>query len=539
MVVFGGGICRDFWMIITEVIAVDQHRYFIARVMFLGASLVCFGCGGEPAPADNDDATSPPVILYGEDMQPEDMGAEVEPVEDMSQASDLSLEVDMPLDMPADGVDMSATADMADMPPLPGEDEVEVRVIAQGSEVFDDRTHPYTLLAITNARTRQVTYAQWVEPDGGHVQGGPVMVLTQPYAGIDWTGEEVDQRWAALGDGAHPDVDSPGEVPANPEHIVYNRLSVRAGVDGAMVYLLNGISALHVFGRFYAGGDVEDDVEDMANGMRYLATREDIDKDNIGVFGGSWGGFEAFYAAMRAPEEVTPEVGVAFFPVTDFEQEVRYLDAFSQVQSATQRDAYQTFFAPYVRRIFATTGGAPDAPGASYEGWNHAAVQQQLRTPFFIFHDDQDTLVPFTMSEDLIGNALVSHTWFLHPDPVSLESAGPSHGLTIANHDLSVNTLATVLLMSRLKDDGGTLLTLADSVAFEAMLSTLHAQNGRGQTLGNFPAMLADLASARVQIYDLQTNAFVAGPVFVSAAVNAVWGTSYTPEEIEGVLRAF
>ena len=507
-------------------------------LFFVSIATLLTACG-DPAPSGSSE-TTPEVILYDEDMASRDMGGQTTPLEDMnSEAPDAAPELDMREggEDQSPGLDMADMASAPDMPPLPSEDEVEVRVIAQGSEVFDDRTHPYTLLAITNARTGQVTYAQWVEPDGGHVQDGPVIVLTQPYAGIDWTGEEVDTRWATLGNGSHADVDSPG-APSTPENIAYSNANPRAGVDGAMVYLLNGISALHVFGRFYAGGDIEDDIEDMANGMRYLATREDIDKENIGVFGGSWGGFEAFYAAMHAPEEVTPDVGVAFYPLTDFEQEVRFVESFEQVQSVSQREAYRYFFAPYLRRIYATTGGPPDRMGASYASVSHEAVDTKLRTPFFVFHDDQDTLVPFSMSQDLVQNELISYTWFLHPEPVSLETASPSHGATIARHGLSVSTISTILLMSRLKDDGGTLLTLADSVAFEAMLSDLRDQNARGQTLGNFPAMLADLASARVQIFDLQTNVFVSGPVFVSARVNAVWNTNYTPENIEASLRA-
>ena len=50
------------------------------------------------------------------------------------------------------------------------------------------------LLRLTNAAGGD-TYAQWVPPPGA--QRAPVMVLAMPYEGIDWTGEAVDQCWAA------------------------------------------------------------------------------------------------------------------------------------------------------------------------------------------------------------------------------------------------------------------------------------------------------------------------------------------------------
>ncbi len=66
------------------------------------------------------------------------------------------------------------------------------------------------------------------------------------------------------------------------------------------MHLWNDASVLVVFGRFYAGGSVRDDVADMAAGMWLAAELPSTDRTRIGLWGGSWGGFEALFAAQQA-----------------------------------------------------------------------------------------------------------------------------------------------------------------------------------------------------------------------------------------------
>lgn len=148
--------------------------------------------------------------------------------------------------------------------------------------------HPVELLTLTFPG-RDTTYAQWMPVrllDGGVA---PALLLTKPYDGIAWPNDARDRRWAAQGAGLHPDVDGPG-AGTSPESIVYSPLTIEAQADEAAFYALHGISTLAVYGRFYAGGSIQNDVDDMVTGLEFLAREPGVDRSRIGIQGGSWGG---------------------------------------------------------------------------------------------------------------------------------------------------------------------------------------------------------------------------------------------------------
>ena len=58
------------------------------------------------------------------------------------------------------------------------------------------------------------------------------------------------------------------------------------------------------------------EVEDLADGINYLVAGHGVDRDRIGVYGGSYGGFVTFMAMFRRPELFA--AGAALRPVTDW-----------------------------------------------------------------------------------------------------------------------------------------------------------------------------------------------------------------------------
>lgn len=58
------------------------------------------------------------------------------------------------------------------------------------------------------------------------------------------------------------------------------------------------------------------EVEDLEDGVRYLAAQHDVDSDRVGVYGGSYGGFLTFMAMFKEPELFA--AGAALRPVTDW-----------------------------------------------------------------------------------------------------------------------------------------------------------------------------------------------------------------------------
>jgi dipeptidyl-peptidase-4 len=63
-------------------------------------------------------------------------------------------------------------------------------------------------------------------------------------------------------------------------------------------------------------GEVE--LADQLEGVKYLRSLEWVDADRIGILGGSFGGFMALNAMLRAPG--TFKAGIAFAPVTNWSE---------------------------------------------------------------------------------------------------------------------------------------------------------------------------------------------------------------------------
>lgn len=102
----------------------------------------------------------------------------------------------------------------------------------------------------------------------------------------------------------------------------------RLNYSGAMQYLINhGYAILCVNNRgssgygktFYAADDKRhgnEDLKDCIAGKQYLQSLDFVDKDKIGIYGGSYGGYMVMAALTFTPEEFA--VGVNYFGVTNW-----------------------------------------------------------------------------------------------------------------------------------------------------------------------------------------------------------------------------
>jgi dipeptidyl aminopeptidase/acylaminoacyl peptidase len=102
----------------------------------------------------------------------------------------------------------------------------------------------------------------------------------------------------------------------------------RLNYSGAMQYLINhGYAILCVNNRgssgygktFFAADDKRhgnEDLKDCIAGKQYLQSLDFIDKDKIGIYGGSYGGYMVMAALTFTPEEFA--VGVNYFGVTNW-----------------------------------------------------------------------------------------------------------------------------------------------------------------------------------------------------------------------------
>ncbi len=417
-----------------------------------------------------------------------------------------------------------------------GAPELTVTVLSTGEATLDGEVWPYQLLRLEEPG-KAASYAQWFPPKKPGTW--PVMVLTRPYDGIAWTGEAVDARWAARPNGLYLD-DSEPNFDGGAHYIAYSQSTPESIASESFLYLRHDFGVLAIFGRFYAGGDIQNDRDDMALGMRFLTVAEGVDRARIGIFGGSWGGFNALYAAVDAPAEVRPKVGVALYPLSDFEHQVSYLDAVvpSRVTDPVMRSHYETFFEPYSRRIFATTGGRPDAPGADYHRWTAAHLASKLEVPFLVIHEDRDALVPYEQTQSLVAaaGAWVSPLYVMHGAPADWNTSPLSHGPLVEAYVGALMPIYLGHLLTELGAPTQQLLVPYLQAHLRAYLQDVRDLKRQGLDMEGAAPRLRTLADARVVLVEVSVGRIVLGAELVAEEVNAVWGTPYTAATIRDAL---
>jgi dienelactone hydrolase len=360
------------------------------------------------------------------------------------------------------------------------------------------------------------------------------VVLTEPYLGIDWTGEALDARWAASQpqpDGMYLDVDGPAFDGTS--EITYQLKSPTDGATDAAIYLLDGFGVVEVYGRFYAGGSVRDDVADMAAGMWFAAEQPAIDKARIGVFGASWGGFEGLYAAQQADPRARPAAVAVGFPVSDFAMEVAH--------AATTPSPVREFFIPYLHRIYASTGGPATQAGTDYHGLGTADLCAGLPAATLVMHDEDDDLVPVGETRALAATCAVTPMYWDRATPPT--AGARTHGPITDEVGLpSWTTFGVAYLGLRiLAPDQQFLIVAYAKAAMLAQLATARAAQLAGRDVAFEAPRLLELCDPKLYLMAIETCTAAScptetGATVVAALVNQTWGTSLTAQTIAAQL---
>lgn len=407
-----------------------------------------------------------------------------------------------------------------------------------GYRIEPIETRPFTL----GTRSWTIHLVRILRPDGGHTYvewipadkpgPRPVVVVTAPYASTEWSGEAVDARWAgysALPDGSFLDRDGPGFE--GTAEIVYDRLTPEDVATQATPHLYNDLGALVVFGRYHAGGSVRDDVADMAAGMWFAAEQPEVDRARVGVWGGSWGGFEALYAAQGADPRARPRVVSALYPPSDFATWIPH--ALTRSGPALDR------LAPYVRRIYASTGGPPSAPGADYHGLHATDLCAGLPADTLVLHDDHDNLVPVSQTHDLVAACQVTPLYWPRQGPADPALVG--HG-PIGEGALPAAGLYSLAFVHRrlATADAQFVLEFYQPSSLVDHLSAVHAAQALGRDVSDVAPRLRELIDPLIFLSDLATCATGCvtepGTAVVARVVNQVWSTHYTAATITAAL---
>lgn len=395
----------------------------------------------------------------------------------------------------------------------------------------DGNSWRYELLRLSNT-DGGYAYAQWFPPSTNAAT--PVILAVEPYAGIEWTGEALDQRWARQGNGCVADVDGPNYQAGVSSTICYEKFTPeRVGINSEF-YLRNGFGVLTVFGRFYAGGSVWNDVQDTVAGLRFLGTQSNVDRARIGIFGTSWGGFETVYGAAYAPAGVVPAAGAAVAPLIDFEQFVNFLDTtLPTVTNATTLPLYKTFYDPYSRRLFATTRGRPNDTGADYSRLRAADLGSRLQTRLLIVHDRADTILPVAVSKTFVAaNPAQTHGfWYKQSDVIDYNANILTHGsIGAATVYPPVYSFSLAFIFTTIGNSQQSLLVPYGNADFDVFFRDIRNDQTNGRDVSWVVPRLRELCDARVNMFEPSSGAttpIMSGAQLLAVKINAVWATAF------------
>ncbi len=413
----------------------------------------------------------------------------------------------------------------------PAVSAVTAEVLASG--VFQNRYH-YDYLRLT-LPGKQPTYAIWFAPANASASASATakaaaVLLTDPYAGIDWTGEAFDVDTArSVGSPDFKmiqDVRGPYFDAADPVYVPYDFSTIDNATGFAEPYLMNGIGVIIVYERYYGGGSLQNDIDDTLAGLEFLGTQPTIDRARIGVWGSSYGGSVALYAAANASKSVTPAFGALSTPLVDFGQFVPYAEWLAKIHSDPAL-AYLRL-EPFRRRAQAAATAASDVP--DYSPYSTASLVSKLSTKFLFLHDTFDTIAPLLHANTLYFGTPGLHQVFIYPHQnMALDWANldVTHAPVKPGFDeASAILFSQAYLITRLTSSTTEVLLPRLPTLNLELFAYLRSQQELGFDANTFvlPRLL-ELCDARIQLVDY-ADGFAArepGRRFVARLLKTYW----------------
>jgi pimeloyl-ACP methyl ester carboxylesterase len=423
------------------------------------------------------------------------------------------------------------------------------------------RSYPYQYLKVAN-EIGDYSYSQYFPPKTTAScyttsAGCPVMVFALPYdlpwnknTQTAWSGDSKDSHFVqpcTTGECVYwaDDIYQPNYVGGPGSQIPYwektNQTNALDTLNDYYTYLVQGYAVMAVYGRFSAGRNIVQSVFDMRAGLGTLTNQTHIDLTRVGVEGTSWGGFEALYLAAYPPAGVTPRVGVAIAPVTDFQTlNTQAAVTTPAATSGTQQTSYATFYDKYLRRIHNWT----DANG--YGQFQASTVMPRVTQSFLIMQDDWDTLIPSQISKNALAYAPaagnVKSLFFPRRTAVNLQTGvvggfigctNPRAALSTIDHNIQIpgtilQLLADSFLEYSLLPAGRSYPVMYKYTDLQYVMSNWHAYQScvSYSSINQLSTELWYVADPRVSVYDLSdATKNMAGSTLVAQMLNSYWTT--------------
>lgn len=420
--------------------------------------------------------------------------------------------------------------------------EVKFVILSSGVTSIGGKSFTFDLLKISD-NIGTVAYAQWIYQN--NTEARPTILAMDPYTGISWTNEVIDLGWASYPN-AHlgyirEDINGPGFVSGQSKTINYILKTPEVNASQVAYYLLNNFNALILNGRFYAGGDLENEKAEVKAALNFLKNSNLVKSTSVGILGMSWGGFEALHGAVFGKDILSPKVGVAISPLSDFADQLKYIKSdipFLVVNSSVEQ-SYLDFFDAYLRRIFSSTK-TYDWNNDYLKKYNKTYLSDNMMTNFLIIHDDWDTLVPVRQTRNLIESNpnKFQGFYYQHKEGINYETFQRDHsqsseGMSFKGFDPFVQ----LYLKTNLMDFSEEKIIYYNNTDFTKSVVAFRKNQNDGLNISFLKNRFLDFCKPNVFFYDLDSGLRVTGPYLLSILTTA-WGWSKSENAVCSYLES-
>ncbi len=396
------------------------------------------------------------------------------------------------------------------------------------------------LLKVESNISTTPVYAQFVR---GCTSGKcPVVIISDPYSGISWSGESVDSQWCGRPNAStgykYADENGPlfsAGTSVGTLNFICKSPQEAANIGG--LFVLSDINILVVFGRFYSGRSLDDYVNEFVRVSESINQIPEIDTNRVAFFGASLGGFITLNATMRT--KTVLKALVAMSPLIDLDEQLKYIDSMPSRMTSNNEllIQFQKFFDPYQRRIYAFTGGTRPANNSNLlDDFKPGNFAPKLNIPTLLIEDEWDTLIPVEPAKQLaeMKTSLLSQIWFQHATSIDYNSFAIDHHQT-GEGMTSNNTypLYMLYLYDYLIPDTSAPNLYYDYNELTVAFSQFRQAQVRGQDIHWLRNLGLKFCRSGLTMIDLSTAGMTfSARTYMAGIVTNLWGVTKSETEI-------
>lgn len=400
---------------------------------------------------------------------------------------------------------------------------------------FLGKNYKMKLAKIISTDGAQPVYIQWLSNCDYKC---PTVVVSNPYAGIDWTDDAGDKVWINkpnsyngifMNDTEGPEVG----IDRSLGNLFFQSQNKEQTASMGAFFLANELSVLIVNNRFFRGRNLKIYIEEHKKAVRYFVENNFIDQNKMVFWGASLGGFVSTHAALDT--KYPPKALALLSPLLDLRKEYKHTEDV-QINATLEnvRMSYKDFAAPYLRRIIDFTKGSPTEKPEEYKKYEIAYIAENLKSNVFLIHDTWDTLVPVESSTELYG--LVKNK-----NSVKVELVLHQHSTAINWNEFKLDHTQIELkgegysnensqlfypayIANQLLDNSNQKTIFYNYTKAAQMLVEFKAAQNRGQDIKWLKYRFKDLCLTNINMVDYSnTISPVTGRYFVQQVMKNIW----------------